>query len=785
MVMFLSWRVQKCNLSPPDPGPLTLGGRMLYIKKHLPRIAVTLLPVLLALLHLTGIARLSVLDRIDDLIYDARLRLTMPRTLDNRIVIVDIDEKSLAEVGRWPWPRDKLATLTEKLFSTHKASVVGFDIVFAEPDQSSGLRQIQALADHEFRDIPGFADRVRALSPMLDTDELFAKALKNRAAVLGFYLTSDRGGRVSGALPDPVIDPASLRNQDVPFTSWSGYGANIPLLTAATTAAGYFNSITDDDGVVRSVPLVAELNGAYYEALSLAVFRRLLGVSTVEPGFPPSRFLPSGYQGIESILVKQGDKALAVPVDRRVATLIPFRGAGGPDGGSYRYISASDVLSGRVVPTLLEHKIVLVGTTAPGLLDLRVTPVGAAYPGVEAHANLISGLLDGDLKVRPDYALGYELLVIFVVGVALALALPALSAIKAVIFSSGVLWVVTGLNTWLYLAHGLVLPLSTALFMILTAFALNMSYGYFVESRSKRDLAHLFGTYVPPELVDEMLKDPDSYSMQAEARELTVMFCDMRGFTQLSEKLEPVQLQALLNTVFSRLTQVIRNHQGTIDKYMGDCVMAFWGAPVHNDTHALSAVQAALGMSVALAQINAEHRHKGLPEIGFGIGLNTGQMFVGDMGSDIRRSYTVIGDAVNLGARLEALSRVYGVELVVGESTRRLVSGLAWQELDRVQVKGKEEAVSIFTVLPSAPGAALAGTAEHVTELQPELQTWAKLLQAYRKQDWEGCDLQLLNLSRLGTADRPLYQLYAARIAKHRQHSVDREWDGTTRFDSK
>ena len=758
---------------------------MQYLKKHLPRIAVTLLPVLLALLHVTGVARLSMLDRLDDLIYDARLRLTMPRTLDDRIVIVDIDEKSLAEVGRWPWSRDKLAALTENLFMTHNASVVGFDIVFAEPDQSSGLKHMQALADREFRDIPGFAERVRALSSTLDTDELFAKALQNRAAVLGFYLTSDRGGRVSGALPHPVMDPASLRDQSVPFTSWNGYGANIPLLTAVTTAAGYFNSITDDDGVVRSVPLVAELNGAYYEALSLAVFRRLLGVSTVEPGFPPSRLLPAGYQGLESILVKQGDKALAVPVDRRVATLIPYRGAGGPDGGSYRYISASDVLSGRVDPTLLEHKIVLVGTTAPGLLDLRVTPVGAAYPGVEAHANLISGLLDGELTVRPDYALGYELLMILVAGVALALALPALSAIRAVVFSSGVFLVVTGLNTWLYLANGLVLPLATALFMILTAFALNMSYGYFVESRSKRDLAHLFGTYVPPELVEEMVKDPDSYSMQAEARELTVMFCDMRGFTQLSEKLEPVQLQALLNTVFSRLTQVIRTHQGTIDKYMGDCVMAFWGAPVHNEAHALCAVRAALGMSVALAQINAEHRHKGLPEIGFGIGLNTGLMFVGDMGSDIRRSYTVIGDAVNLGSRLEALSRVYGVELVVGASTRRLVNGLAWQELDRVQVKGKEEAVSIFTVLPGASGEALADKTEHAADPQPELETWAELLKAYRQQDWESCDRQFLNLSRLGVADRPIYQLYAARIARQRLKPLDNEWDGTTRFDNK
>ena len=758
---------------------------MLDFQRRLFRTAVTLLTVLLALLHVLGAARFSLLDRMDDLIYDARLRLTMPRTLDERIVIVDIDEKSLAQIGRWPWSRDKLATLTEKLFTDHKAAVVGFDMVFAEPDESSGLKRMQALADHEFRDVPGFADRVRALSPILDTDGLFANALKNRAAVLGFYLTSDRGGRTSGALPQSVMGLASLRNTNVPFTRWNGYGANIPLLAASTTAAGYFNSITDDDGVVRSVPLVAELNGAYHQALSLAVFRQFLGESTLEPGFPTSRFLPTDYPGLESLLVKQGDKTLTVPVDRRVAALIPFRGAGGADGGSYRYISASDILSGPARHSLAEHKIVLVGTSAPGLMDQRVTPVGAAYPGVETHANLISGLLDGNLKARPDYAMGFELLVILFTGVALVVALPALSALKAVVFSMGILWLVTGLNTWLYLSHGLVLPLATALAMTLAAFVLNMGHGYFVEGRAKRHLAQLFGTYVPPELVDEMVKDPHLYSMQAQARELTVMFCDMRGFTQLSEKLEPVQLQALLNTVFSRLSQVIRAHHGTIDKYMGDCVMAFWGAPVHSETHALSAVQAALSMSEALAQINAEHRHKGLPEIGFGIGLNTGPMFVGDMGSDIRRSYTVIGDAVNLASRLESLSRVYGVDMVVGETTQRLVSHLPWQELDRVQVKGKGEAVSIFTLLQPASGAALACTPGHLTDVHPELHIWTQLLNTYRNQDWEGCDQQFLHLSRLGAAQRPLYRLYAARIAKHRQHPLEPDWDGTTRFDSK
>ena len=303
----------------------------------------------------------------------------------------------------------------------------------------------------------------------------------------------------------------------------------------------------------------------------------MLKSSSIEPGFPPTRFLPKGYQGLESVVIKQGDNALAIPVDQRVSSLVPYRNLGGPSGGAFRYVSATDLLSGRLAPASLKDKIVLVGTTAPGLLDLRVTPVGLAYPGVEVHANLLSAFLDGRMLVKPDYSLGYQLTMVVVVGVLLAFALPVLSALRATLLSVVMLVALGALDFWLYTAQGLVLPLASSLFVLLSAFALNMSYGYFVESRSKRDLANLFGTYVPPELVSEMLKDPDSYTMQAESRELTVMFCDMRGFTQLSEKMEPAQLQALLNTVFSRLTQVVRSHRGTIDKYMGDCIMAFWG----------------------------------------------------------------------------------------------------------------------------------------------------------------------------------------------------------------
>jgi len=744
--------------------------------KHWPRVLVTLLPVVFALLHAAGMVSIGVLERLDNIIYDTRLRATMPRTLDERIVIVDIDEKSLAQIGQWPWGRNRLAALTDELFVRQKIALLGFDVVFAEPDVSSGLKRLTELAQNELRDQPGFVAKLKELQPSLDYDAMFAKSLEGRPVVLGYYLTGDRDGLASGVLPAPVMDKASLKGRPIKFTSWNGYGANIAQIAQAAPIAGHFNQVPASDGVVRSLPLIAEYNDKYYESLSLAMFRLLAGLPAVSPGFPQERMLGRSYQGLESIQLRLNGKTLAIPVDDEVAALVPFRGFGGPKGGSFKYISAADLLSKTIPAEQLKDKIVLVGTTAPGLLDLRTTPVSEVYPGVEAHANVISGLLDGKTLVKPDYAVGYEVVVLLFSGLVLAFTLPLISATRAVVLSIVVLAAVAGLNLWLYLGAGLVLPLAGALVMGVTAFALNMSYGYFVESRSKRELANLFGTYVPPELVDEMVKDPDSYSMQATNREMTVMFCDMRGFTKMSEQMEPIQLQALLNGVFTTLTGIIRANRGTIDKYMGDCVMAFWGAPVETPEHAHLAVKSAMEMANAVRGINEVHRAKGIPEIGIGIGVNTGNMCVGDMGSNIRRSYTVIGDAVNLGSRLEGLSKIYGVDAVVSESARKLAPAFGWQELDLVRVKGKDQAVAIFW--PVAP------TNRIGAETEAELKAWASFLKAYRSQDWEQCDLLMMNLLRMN-AKKFLYHLYSDRVASMRLLPFDLEWDGATNFETK
>jgi adenylate cyclase len=402
--------------------------------------------------------------------------------------------------------------------------------------------------------------------------------------------------------------------------------------------------------------------------------------------------------------------------------------------------------------------------------------MGAVYPGVEVHANILSALMDGTSLVVPDYAPGFDIIQLLVVGLLLAFGLSMLSVGPAMCLSLVVFMAVLGLNFWLYREHGLVMPLATVGLLVITSSVVSMSHGYFFESRTKRALAMRFRSYVPPELVDEMLKQPEHYSMQADSRELTVMFCDMRGFTALSECMPPLQLQSLLNNVFTRLTRVIQAERGTIDKYMGDCVMAFWGAPVPAKDHAQRSVQAALGMVNAVQELNKQHKAQGLPEIGVGIGLNTGPMCVGDMGSDLRLSYTVIGDAVNLGSRLEGLCKTYGVPIVASEFTQAQSSGFLWQELDRVRVKGKAQAVTIYTPLVEEPHATV--------QQQAELAKWVQFLTHYRSQNWEQCGLQLKALLQL-QPQSVLYALYERRVQHLSSLPLQADWDGTTAFETK
>ncbi|MGH8622185.1 MAG: CHASE2 domain-containing protein, partial [Burkholderiales bacterium] len=724
---------------------------------------------------------LPLIETLEAAVYDTRLTFLMPRpgdqrVVDTRIVILDIDEKSLVErehggEGHWPWPRDRLALLLDKLFDKYEVAIVGFDIVFSERDESSGIRVLERLSERELRDIPQFRTTLERLKPELDYDDIFSRKVRGRPVVLGYILLDEdtAAQENKGILPAPVLTSKSFEGRTVATTSWVGYTANLDVLQKAAVSGGHFNARTDDDGIIRRVPMLAEYNGAYYEPLSLAMVRVLLGLPPVIAIGPEKGLAPKGYPDLEWLQVGP----LRIPVDNEAAALVPYRGK----QGSFRYYSIVDVLNERIDTGELKGKIVLVGSTAPGLRDQRATPVESVYPGVEVHANMISGILDGNIKQRPPYVVGAVFVLLLATGLAMALLLPLLSPLVSTLTTLAVLAAVLVTNVLVYQHADLVLPLASGLVMILVLFTLNMAYGYFVEARGKRQMTDLFGQYVPPELVDEMARNPDQFNMAPREQELTVLFSDVRRFTTISESLTPKDLSAYVNEYLTAMSLVIRErHRGTLDKYVGDAIMAFWGAPVGDPQHARNAVLAALAMQEEAKALNEKFKSRGWPTFRIGIGVNSGVMRVGDMGSKIRRAYTVMGDAVNLASRLEGITREYGADIIIGEGTRRLISGVAVREIDRVRVKGKEESVAIYEPL------GLEGQVD--PSRQDEVKLWNQALRLYRSLDWDRAELQLLNLRKIAP-DSELYESFIERIAHYRAHPPGAGWDGTWTFETK
>jgi adenylate cyclase len=725
---------------------------------------------LIVLLGHTGrLYTIPLLSHQDAFFYDVRVRMTMPGGVDERIVIVDLDEKSLGEVGRWPWSRAVMAELVTKLSDEYFVSMIGFDVVFAEPDDSSGLKTLERLGKTGFKEVAGFRETLNRMRDQLDYDARFADALDGRQVVLGYYFSNLENASKSGALPRPAVPPEVFRGQSHLLTRWAGYGANLPQLQTRAASGGHFNPLIDFDGVSRRVLMLVEHEGQYYETLSLAMIRLLLGGSELKPGFAETS--SEDYAALEWLDIDSPRGVLRVPVDGHAAAMIPFRG--GKD--SFRYISAADVLKGRAPVDDLAGKIVLVGTTAPGLLDLRSTPVGSVYPGVEVHANMIAGMIDGSIKSRPSYLLGAESAMVLVFGLLLTLLLPRLSPARTTSLALAVLGVAWGIVYLLWEA-GLVMPVAATIWLIGGLYALNMAWGFFIESRVKRQFASLFGQYVPPELVDEMAKDPERYSMEGRNQELTVLFSDVRSFTTLSEGLNPHELTQLMNEYLGAMTNLIREHLGTLDKYIGDAIMAFWGAPVDDPDHARNAVLAALHMQKALRTLDEPFKARGWPPLQIGVGVNTGVMTVGDMGSPVRKAYTVMGDAVNLGSRLEGITKQYGVGIIVGERTKELVGDVLFREIDRVRVKGKDKPVVIYEPLGL--------DSELSAETKAERVLWESVLTAYRAQDWPAAERGLESLRR----DKPesmLYDLYATRIEYLRATPPGDGWDGVTKFETK
>lgn len=732
-------------------------------KRHTIRALIGLLIVLLMLLHVSGVLPLSPVTKLELWSYDARLIMTMPNSLDERVVIVDIDEKSLKQQGHWPWSRNKLAHLVDRLFDDYQVRVLGMDAVFAEPDLSSGLRGMQAIQSEHFSQDQSLRAAIEKLSPSLDYDQLFANSLKNRKVVLAYVFLQEGEAKV-GALPAPVLPAAYFKAQPVSLMQASGYTANLANLQAQAYAAGHFNASPDQDGVSRRLPMLVQYHDQVYEAFASAVARAAnepAGARSTKPALAVDA-------DAEQLRIGQN----RIPVNDDMAALIPYRGA----QGSFRYVSATDVMSNNLDKAILKNKIVLLGTTAAGLMDLRATPMQNVYPGVEVHANMVAGILDGSIKQNPAYTQGIEFILLLLVGGLLAFSLPNLSPSAATLLTALCLGLLLGLNWLAWQAGNLALPLAALLVTISMLYFFNMAYGFFFESRLKRQLGRLFGLYIPPELVDEMAQNPNSYSLASQSRHMTVLFTDVRDFTSIAEGMAPEQLSLLMNRFLSPMTQAIHQHRGTIDKYMGDAIMAFWGAPVADKQHATHAVQAALAMTNALAGLQDDFAAQGWPAIRIGIGLNSGDMVVGNMGSTFRMAYTVLGDAVNLGSRLEGLTKYYAVSIIVSEETKVLAPDFAYRELDWVRVKGRDKPLAIYEVI---------GLNDELDEhVRANLQQYQAALDAYRNQKWPQAEDLFTNLSQAQPLCR-LYAIYMERIAYFKENSPTANWDGVVNFKEK
>lgn len=708
---------------------------------------------------------IPVLHSLERYAYDLRLRASIEPGLDPRIVIVDIDEESLRQLGQWPWPRAQLAQLVDRLFSVYGVDTIGFDIVFSEPESSYPIELIEQVIER-----PGnfTASELKQTLANYQGDNLLAGVL-NEKTILGYFFENRGDVESVGVLPEPVFSDPDIVNETIAPTV-RRYSGSLPILQKASTQAGFFSlsGVTDVDGIIRRVALLNQFEGKLYGALPLIIARQYLG-SDIKPLM--ADFKGADYTKLEGLSIGLGN----ISIDSLAAVFVPYHS----EEGAYLSVPAWKILQDEVKQkdaASLAETIVLVGTSAAGLRDVRNTPLANGFPGVEIHANVLSGLLDGAFRRQPVWMINLDIVLIVLVGGLLSLLLPVLSIAKSSMLTAAVFIVAVLGNMVAWFNAMWVLPIATLSVLIWLLYSLNTLVGFFAESRSRQIMRRMFGLYIPSEIVDEMSATPDVYSLKSERREMSVLFSDVRDFTSISERLSPEALSELLNTLLTPLTEIIHRHQGAIDKYMGDAVMAFWGAPLITQQHASLAVSAALEMVESLQQINRDFAARNWPVLQMGIGISSGEMSVGNMGSEFRMAYTVLGDSVNLGSRLEGLTKLYGVEIIVSEKTRLAAPEFIYQALDIVRVKGKQLAEPIYTPI---------GRKGSLSESQ---QTWLKqfdaALKLYQAQHWDEALLAFESLQQLNKGNI-LPAIYQQRILAFKVSPPATDWDGVTTLSEK
>ena len=704
------------------------------------------------------------------------LNVLHPRVYDPGIGvrIVDIDDDTLEKVGQWPWPRTKIAELIYRLKQAG-AAVVAFDIVFSESDRTSP-KNIVGLWPQvpEFKDI---RDRVRE---MPDHDEQLAQFIKQLGGVVtGFALTNAGAPRIPTQRGNFAFSGPDAR----PFVqTYVGAVANLSMLSEAADGNGNFNMLPESDGIVRRVPMLVGFktdgdvnNNRLYPALSVEALRVAQNAKTMiikTAGGSDELSFGGARTGLVKIKVGQ----FVVPTDELGRIWVHYSGH-----RDERFVSAGDVLDEKVDKSLLEGHVVLVGTSAAGLLDLRSSPLDKVLPGVEVHAEVIEQILQKDFLKRPDYALAIEASYIAGVGLLLILLLPRLGALWCAAIGAVTVAVSFGGSWYAYVDEQLLMDPIYPSVAVLAVYLSGSLISYARTEAEKRQVRSAFAQYLSPALVEQLAAEPERLQLGGETREMTFLFCDVRGFTTISEtfKSHPHGLTRLINRLLTPLTNVILDNRGTIDKYMGDCIMAFWNAPLDDETHAADACESALKMYVALEKLNKEREREAAEEgveflpLNVGIGINTGECVVGNMGSDQRFDYSVLGDPVNLAARLEGQSKNYGVGVVLGSETVKQVDGkYATLELDLIAVKGKTEAVDIYCLHGDAARAKSPEFIDHK-------KSHDAMLTAFRQQKWDEAEALIRECREKSDGELgEFYDLYEERIADYRAAPPPEDWDG-------
>jgi adenylate cyclase len=681
------------------------------------------------------------------------------------VVIVDIDEESLAEIGQWPWPRIEVARMVDHLRLAGVVAIA-FDIAFPEPDRTSPGVYADSLVNVE----PGIVEALRALP---SNDEVLARALSRTRLVLGQsgYHRTVRGKE---NLPRSEVPLAIIGEDPRPYLyRFPTLVRNTPILEEAAISRAVFNLVPSNDGVVRSVPafVVAE------DQIVPSLAAELLRIASGGDAFA----IKTDSAGIRSFVVA----GVEVPTDRHGHLWIHYA-----KQRPQLYISAKDLLAGEVASERLAGKLVLIGTSAVGLLDIKATPLQQNIPGVEVHAQVLEMILSGQLLQRPHYALGAELIVLAIVSLLIIAFVPVLGAALTTLLGAIVAAALLATSWFLFTSEGLLIDAAYPSLGSFAVFALLVFTNYLREEGRREQVRSAFRHYLSPALVDQLANEPDRLVLGGESREMTILFSDVRGFTAISERLQrqPQLLTRLMNRLLTSLTAEIMANNGTIDKYMGDAVMAFWNAPLSDADHALNACTSALSMFTALDRLNAEmldEAGKGTAEatiLRIGVGINSGLCVVGNMGSEQRFDYSVLGDAVNLASRLEGQSSTYGADIILGQATAEAVgSSVTYVELDLIRVKGKREPQRIFALL---------GGPELIedADVRSTIAMMNNLLTAYRLQAWDAAAQasEALSGRRLSHVDLETFRnLYRRRIEQFRSHPPPPAWDGVHSAETK